>query len=77
MYLKEATSKRIIELCNEYHHTPNKLAEMSRIAPSTFNDMLSGKRDNPSSMVICKICKTLNIEMKDYYNSDLFKNLEN
>lgn len=43
MYLKEATSKRIIELCNEYHYTPNKLAEMSRIAPSTFNDMLNEK----------------------------------
>ena len=76
MYLKEATSKRIIELCNEYHYTPNKLAEMSKIAPSTFNDMLNEKRDNPSSMVICKICKTLNIELKDFYNSDLFKNLE-
>ena len=37
MYLKEATSKRIIELCNEYHYTPNKLAEMSRIAPEFCN----------------------------------------
>ena len=76
MYLKEATSKRIIELCNEHNFSPNKLAEMSRVPPSTFSDMINSKRDNPSSLVICKICKTLKIDLKDFYNSDLFNNLD-
>ncbi len=76
MKLKEATSRRIIELCNKYGYTPNKLAEMSTIPPATFNDMINGKRENPSSLIISKICKTLNIELKDFYDSDLFKNLE-
>lgn len=76
MKLKEATSRRIIELCNKYGYTPNKLAEMSTIPPATFNDMINEKRDNPSSLIISKICKTLKIELKDFYNSDYFKNLD-
>ncbi len=76
MKLKEATSRRIIELCNKYGYTPNRLAEMSTVPPATFNDMVNEKRDNSSSYVIYKICKTLKIEMKDFYDSDLFKNLE-
>ena len=76
MQLKTATSRRIIELCNQYGYTPNKLAELSTVPPSTFNDLLNEKRENPSSLIISKICKTLKIELKDFYNSDLFKNLE-
>ena len=76
MQLKTATSRRIIELCNQHGYTPNKLAELSAIPPSTFNDLLNEKRENPSSLIISKICKTLKIELKDFYNSDLFKNLE-
>ena len=41
--LKEATSRRIIELCNKYGYTPNKLAEMSTVPPATFNDMINEK----------------------------------
>lgn len=35
--------------------------------------MVSEKVANPSSFVIYKICKTLKIEIKDFYNSELFK----
>ena len=76
MKLKEATSQRIIELCNQYGYTPNKLAEMSAVPPATFNDMINEKRENPSSLIVSKICKTLKIELKEFYDSDLFKNLE-
>ena len=76
MLLKEATSRRIIELCNKYGYSSSRLSEISRIPASTFSDMITEKRNNPSSLIIYKICKTLNIELKDFYNSDLFKNLE-
>ncbi len=76
MKLKEATSARIIELCNNSPYTLTKLAELSYIPASTFSDLLNNKRDNPSSLIIYKICRTLNIELKDFYNSNLFKNLD-
>lgn len=72
MLFKEAISKRIYELCMIYDYTPNKLAELSSVAPSTLQDMLTRKVSNPSSYVIYRICKTLNISIKEFYDSDLF-----
>ncbi len=72
MLFKEAISKRIYELCMIYDYTPNKLAELSSVAPSTLQDMLTCKVSNPSSYVIYRICKTLNISIKEFYDSDLF-----
>mgnify|MGYP001851138598 CR=1 FL=1 len=72
MLFKEAISNRIIELCNKYDYSPNKLAEMSAIPLSTLRSLLSNSVENPSSTIIYKICKTLKITLKDFYNSDLF-----
>jgi len=72
MLFKEAVNKRICELCNEHNYSPNKLAEMSAIPPSTLNATLNNKVDNPSSYMIYKICRTLKIDVKDFFDSDLF-----
>lgn len=72
MLFKEAVSQRIYDLCDKYDYTPNKLAELSAVAPSTLRAMLANKVDNPSSYIIYKICKTLKIKLKDFYDSDLF-----
>ena len=72
MLFKEAVTLRILELCNQYNYTPNKLAELSAVAPSTLRALLANKVDNPSSTIIFKLCKTFNIELKEFYNSPLF-----
>lgn len=72
MLFKEAVSKRIYDLCEEYNYSPNKLAEMSAIAPSTLRDILTLKVSNPSSYVIYRICKTLKITLQDFYNDKMF-----
>lgn len=74
MQFKEAVSKRIIELCNMHNITPNKLAELSAIPSTTFNSLINNKVTNPSSYLIYKICQTINIEMKDFFDSPLFIN---
>ena len=68
----QTSTLRILELCNKYNYTPNKLAELSAIAPSTLRALLANNVDNPSSTIIFKICKTLKIELKDFYDSPLF-----
>lgn len=72
MLFKEAISKRILELCSNKQYTPNKLAELSAIPPTTLFSMISNRVDNPSSTNIYKICKTLKISLKDFYDSELF-----
>lgn len=78
MQFKEALSKRIIELCNKYNYTPNRLAEMSYISPSTLRSIINNQVKNPSSLIVYKICKTLNITLKDFYDNNFFdmKNIE-
>lgn len=78
MIFKEAVSKRILDLCEQNHITPNKLADLSTVAPSTLQDLLSLKVTNPSSYVIYQICKPLKITIKDFFDSDIFlqENLE-
>lgn len=72
MLFKQAVSTRILELCNQYNYTPNRLAELSAVTPSTLRALLANKVENPSSYIIYKICKTLKIKVKDFYDSDLF-----
>jgi len=78
MLFKETVSKRIFELCDTYGYSPNKLAEMSTVPPSTLRATLATKVENPSASIIYKICKTLDIQVKDFYDDELFdsSNLE-
>ena len=72
MLFKEAISTRILELCNKYKYTPNKLAEMSSIPPSTLRALINNQVDNPSSYIVYRICRTLKIDLKEFFDSDLF-----
>ena len=76
MLFKEALSSRINELCSMNNITVNKLAEMSTVPPSTLRDIVNCKVTNPSSTVIYQLCKTLKISLKEFYDSELFDNLE-
>lgn len=78
MLFKEAVSKRIYDLCDINNISPNKLAELSTVPPTTLEDMLLLKVNNPSSFVIYQLCKTLKITIKEFFDSELFleKNLE-
>lgn len=73
MLFKEAVSQRILDLCEIHNYSPNKLAELSSTPPSTLRATITNQVDNPSSYIIYKLCKKLKIEIKDFYDSDLFK----
>lgn len=72
MTLQEAISKRIYEICKIHKFTPNGAAEASSIPPSTLQNLTSCKVKHPSTLVIFELCKSLNITLKDFFDSDLF-----
>lgn len=74
MYLCEAISKRTLELCNIHKYTPNKLAELSGVPPSTMKDLINERVSSPSTVVIYKITNFLGISLRDFFDSDLFNN---
>lgn len=76
MNAKEAVAKRIIELCEKHDIAINSLANISGVSPSTIYSMLNEKSQNPGVVSIKKICDGLNITLRQFFDSDIFDNLE-
>lgn len=76
MNTKEAVAKRILNLCEERNMAVNALASVAGISPSTIYSMLNEKSKNPGVVSIKKICDGLEISIRDFFNDDLFDDLE-
>lgn len=72
MLFKEAISTRIIQLCKNKGFTINRLAELSAIPPTTLRSLISNQVENPSALLIYRVCGTLKITMKDFFDDELF-----
>ena len=71
-----AVKNRLIYLCGEKRITIHKLATESGIAPSTIKNILYGKSINPGVVTLKKLCDGLNITLTDFFDTDVFRNLE-
>ena len=76
MTLLEATRKRIDELCNQNNMNINQLAIASGINPSTIRSIFKVIKKAPSSETIYYICIGFGISIKEFYNSNLFTELD-
>ena len=76
MKLYEAVGKRILEYCKDRNITPNKLCTMSGVIQSTVNSIFSGRSQNPKLATIQFICEGLGINLKEFFDSPLFDNIE-
>ena len=76
MLIKEAVEKRIIELCKQKSIAINALANISGVSPSTVYSILNEKSQNPGVCSIKKICDGLDISIREFFNNDLFDELE-
>ncbi len=72
----EATRLRIKELCREKNITVNKLSTVCGITQSTLNNIISGRNNSTTISTIKKICDGLDISIQEFFNSELFLNLE-
>ena len=76
MNTKNAVAERIIKLCNQKNIAINALANISGVSPSTIYSMLNEKSQNPGVVSIKKICDGLEISVREFFDSDIFDNLE-
>ncbi len=76
MTTKQAVAQRIIDLCNEHDLAINALANNSGVSPSTIYSMLNEKSQNPGVVSIKKICDGLDISLREFFDCDLFNDLE-
>ena len=76
MQLSEAVQQRIINLCKEQNITLNKLSTNSGLSYSTVFSIFYGKSKSPKLSTLLHICEGLNIELADFFNDSLFKDVE-
>ena len=76
MIIGEAVKHRILELCDKQNISINKLCIMSGVTQSTVNNIISGRNNSATIATIKKLCDGLNISILDFFDSDLFKGLE-
>ena len=76
MTVGEAVRYRIIELCSEHNITINKLSTICGITQSTLNNIVSGRNNSATVSTVKKICDGLNIPIIQFFQSNLFEDLE-
>ena len=76
MNTKNAVANRIIELCNQKNIAINALANISGISPSTLYSVLNEKSQNPGVVTIKKLCDGLDISLREFFDDDIFDDIE-
>ena len=76
MQICEATVKRIEELRKRDRLTLYALAYKTGMPPSTLECIINGRSKTPGIMNIKKSAEGFNMTIREFYDSDLFDDLE-
>lgn len=76
MTICEATSYRITELCRLKNLSGYYVSYKAGMPSSTYKSILNGKSRNPGIVNINKIADGLGVTIREFYDSELFDNLE-
>jgi len=74
--LSEAIASRINYLCKERNITLNKLSTICGITQSTLDYAIRTPGSKTTVSTVKKICDGLNITLMEFFNTDMFNNLE-
>ncbi len=70
-----AVKNRILELCEKRNMSIYRLALESGVSQSTIKSILYGKSKNPGIVTIKMLCDGLNIDIVEFFDTEIFKNL--
>lgn len=76
MKLSSAVSQKIMKICDEKNVSVNKLASICCITQSTVQSLIAGQSKNPKLLTIIRICEGLDIKLKDFFDDEIFNNIE-
>ena len=76
MDIGQAVRARIEELCREKDLSINKLSNLSGVTQSTVNNIVSGRNHSTTMSTIRKLCDGMGITIEEFFNSELFRGLE-
>lgn len=76
MDIREAVLNRIWELCSKKDMGINRLAYWSAVPRSTVFRLMNGSTKNPGIVTIKMLCDGLDISITEFFDTDVFRNLE-
>lgn len=76
MSVKDAVAQRIKGLCDERGITPNSLANISGVTPSTVYSLLDPRRREISVSTVKKLCDGLEMTLGEFFSAPEFDELE-
>ena len=76
MSVKDAVVTRFSQICNERGIKINELANLSGVTHSTAYSMFDKSRRDVSIVTIKKFCDGIDVSLKDFFDDDIFNNLE-
>lgn len=76
LVIGEAVRLRILELCGDRKITVNKLATLCGLTQSTLNNITGGRNKSATISTIKKICDGLDMDILEFFDCELFTNLE-
>ena len=76
MLLSTAIQLRIKALLEQRDMSAWKLYKATGVPKSTINSILSGDSKDPKSSTILHICEGLGVTLRQFYNDDIFNDIE-
>lgn len=68
--------QRIIEICQERDISINALSIKSGVTQSTVQNIVSGRNHSTTVATIQKLCDGLGMTITEFFQSDLFSDIE-
>lgn len=76
MKISEAMSKKLLKICDERKISINKLATTCLLTQSTVQNIIECNSVNPKLLTIVRICDGLGISLKEFFDDELFDNID-
>ena len=76
MTIGEAVRHRILQLCEQRNLSVNKLCTLSGVTQSTMNNNINGRNNSMTVSTLKKLCDGMGISIQEFFNSEIFSNLE-
>lgn len=73
MTLESAIRKRIEELSQKNNITINRVSTLGGLSHTTLLAFMNNETHNPTVSTLLHICEAFNMELKDFFNSPMFK----
>ena len=75
MTLENAIRKRIVELAEEKNITINMVSTLAGLTHTTLLSFMNSETHDPRISTLLHICEAFDIELREFFNSPIFKNV--